>query len=198
VSDDDNHLFRQEMGDVMPLSKPSDRVLLNKVREQSPGLVVRRKAAQQEIAQDADGLTSEAYIPMVKPRDVLAFKREGVQNGVYKNLRLGKYTIDSRLDLHRLTVEQARQQMYQFIRDCVKHEIRCALITHGRGENREKPALLKSCTNQWLQQFEEVLAFHSAQPQHGGTGATYVMLRKSEKKRIENLERHHKGQKFRG
>jgi hypothetical protein len=44
---------------------------------------------------------------------------------------------------------------------------------------------------------DEVLAFHSAQPQHGGTGATYVMLRKSAEKRVENLERHHKGIKSR-
>lgn len=198
MTDDDSNLFRKQMGDVAPLSKSADRVPLQKTIEQTPGLELRRRAAQQEIAKDADGLTSEEYIPMVEPRDVLEFKREGVQYGVFKNLRQGKYHIDSRLDLHRLTVEQARQQVYQFIRDCLKHDIRCGLITHGRGENRDKPALLKSCTNQWLRQLDEVLAFHSAQPQHGGTGATYVMLRKNEQKRTENLERHHKGRKFRG
>lgn len=198
MCDDDSNLFREEMGDVVPRAKSAERVLLQKTVTQTPGLAVRRLAAERELASNADGLTSEEYIPMVKPRDVLEFKRDGVQHGVYKNLRLGKYPIDSRLDLHRLTVDQARQQVFQFIQDCVKHDIRCALITHGRGENREKPALLKSCTNQWLKQLDPVLAFHSAQPQHGGTGATYVMLRKSEKKRADNLERHHKGRKFRG
>ncbi|WP_461481499.1 DNA endonuclease SmrA [Porticoccus sp.] len=198
MTDDDSSLFREQMGDVTPLSKPADRVARQKTPEQTPGLELRRRAAQQEIARAADGLCSEEYIPMVKPRDVFEFKREGVQHGVFKNLRQGKYSIGSRLDLHRLTVEQARQQVYQFIRDCVKHDIRCGLITHGRGENRDKPALLKSCTNQWLRQLDAVLAFHSAQPQHGGTGATYVMLRKNEQKRTENLERHHKGRKFRG
>jgi hypothetical protein len=38
-----------------------------------------------------------------------------------------------------------------------------------------------------------VLAFHSAQPQHGGTGATYLLLRKSKEKSTENFERHQKG-----
>jgi len=198
VSDDDSELFRAEMGDVVPLKKSAQRVRRQKRVEQTPGLARRRLAAEADEIFDADGLCSEEYIPMVKPRDVLEFKRDGVQHGVYKNLRLGKYPIDSRLDLHRLTVEQARQAVFQFIRDCVRHDIRCALITHGRGENREKPALLKSCVNQWLRQLEAVLAFHSAQPQHGGTGATYVMLRKSEQKRTENLERHHKGRKSRG
>lgn len=198
MTDDDANLFREEMGDVTPLNKGAERVRLTHSTEQTPGLELRRRAAQMEFAHSADGLASEQYVPMVKPRDVLEFKREGVQHGVYKNLRQGKYAIDSRLDLHRLTVEQARQQVYRFIQDCVKHDIRCALITHGRGENREKPALLKSCTNHWLRQLDEVLAFHSAQPQHGGTGATYVMLRKNEQKRVENQERHHKGRKFRG
>jgi len=128
----------------------------------------------------------------VGPHDFLAFKRDGVQNGVYRKLRLGKYTIDARLDLHRMTVEQARLAVYQFIKDCMAQDIRCALITHGRGVGRERPALLKSCVAHWLPQFPEVLAIHSAQKHHGASGATYVLLRKSERKRQENWERQHK------
>ena len=154
---------------------------------------MRRRDAQQASQKNCDALSSEDHIVMVKPRDVLSFKRDGIQHGAFKNLRLGKYALDSRLDLHRLTVVQAQQQVFQFIQDCIKHDIRCALITHGRGENREKPALLKSCTNHWLQQLDSVLAFHSAQLQHGGTGSTYVLLRKSEKKSLDNRERHQKG-----
>ncbi|WP_438951314.1 DNA endonuclease SmrA [Porticoccus sp.] len=197
MTDDDDGIFRQQMKDVEPLKKAAERVPLKQSPMMTPGLESRRRAAEAAIGSDVDGLSSEAYILPVKPRDVLSFKRSGVQHGVFKNLRMGKYAVDSRLDLHRLTVEQARQQVYLFIQDCLKHDIRCALITHGRGDNREKPALLKSCTNHWLQQMDGVLAFHSAQPQHGGTGATYIMLRKSSRKRIENLERHHKGIKSR-
>ncbi len=193
VNDDDTKLFHEEMGDVQPLKKAVDRVHLKKSAEQIPGLAERRRAAQQDSPKDCNSLSSEEFILPVKPRDVLSFKRDGVQHGVFKNLRLGKYASDSRLDLHRLTVVQARQQVFQFIKDCVKHDIRCALITHGRGENRENPALLKSCTNQWLRQLDDVLAFHSAQPQHGGTGSTYVLLRKSAEKSLENWERHQKG-----
>ncbi len=193
MTDDDTKFFHEEMGDVKPLKKTADRAHLKKTVEQIPGLAIRRRDAQQVPPQNCDSLSSEEFIPPVKPRDVLSFKRDGVQHGVFKNLRLGKYASDSRLDLHRLTVVQAQQQVFQFIRDCIKHDIRCALITHGRGENREKPALLKSCTNQWLQQLDGVLAFHSAQPQHGGTGSTYVLLRKSVKKSEENWERHQKG-----
>jgi len=193
VNDDDSDFFQQEMGDVEPLKKPADRVHLKKTTEQIPGMEIRRKAAQQALAEGSHALASEEFIKQVKPRDVLSFKRDGVQHGVFKNLRLGKYSIDSRLDLHRMTVAQAQLQVSRFVNDCMKHDIRCALITHGRGENRENPALLKSCTNHWLQQMDEVLAFHSAQPQHGGTGATYLLLRKSKEKSVENFERHQKG-----
>ncbi|MEH6529040.1 MAG: DNA endonuclease SmrA, partial [Porticoccus sp.] len=190
VIDDDKKLFHEEMGDVEPLNKTADRVDLKKTAEKIPGLAVRRRDAQQVSQKNCDALSSEEYIVMVKPRDVLSFKRDGVQHGVFKNLRLGKYPLDFQLDLHRMTVVQARQQVFQFIRDCIKHNIRCALITHGRGENREKPALLKSCTNHWLQQLNDVLAFHSAQSQHGGTGSTYVLLRKTSEKSSEKRERH--------
>jgi DNA-nicking Smr family endonuclease len=133
------------------------------------------------------------YVQLVDPHDVLEFKRPGVQHGVYKNLRLGKYLIEARLDLHRLSVEQARTAVAQFARDCVDNSVRCALITHGKGVDRQpQPALLKSCIAHWLPQLEEVLAFHSAQRQHGGVGSTYVLLRKSEKKRQENFEKHSK------
>jgi hypothetical protein len=46
--------------------------------------------------------------------------------------------------------------------------------------------------DEWLPQFDAVLAFHSAQKQHGWVGATYVLLRKSEKKKLETWEMHNK------
>ena len=188
----DAALFRELMGDVTPL-KNSPRVTQARKADHTPGLQQRRRAAGQVLDKTSNHLAPEEFITPVKPRDVLDFKRDGVQHGVYKKLRLGKYQVDSRLDMHRLTVNQARNATAGFIRDCMAYQIRCCLITHGRGECREKPALLKSCVNHWLQQLEDVLAFHSAQPQHGGTGATYVLLRKSETKRQENKEKYSKG-----
>jgi hypothetical protein len=41
----------------------------------------------------------------------------------------------------------------------------------------------------WLPEFPQILAFHSAQGQHGGTGSVYIMLRKSDREKKENRER---------
>ncbi|MCQ3829027.1 DNA endonuclease SmrA [Microbulbifer elongatus] len=177
------------LGDVKPLS-PRQRHSAPKKSTKDPlNQRARREAATAQTYRELNPLGGE-YVEPVEPFDPIEFKRDGVQNGVYRNLRLGKYTVDARLDLHNHTVEMARSALYQFVRDCVEADVRCALVTHGKGEGRKTPAMLKSCVNAWLPQLDEVLAFHSAQKQHGGLGATYLLLRKSERKRQQNLEQH--------
>lgn len=189
---DEQNVFHQLMGDVTPLKQES-RVNLaaaDPVRERL-NILARREAATAQVQKNTNDLSGDYHEP-VDPNAILSFQRPGVQNGVFRSLRLGKYSIDARLDLHLHTVEAARSAVFSFVRDCMEHDVRCALITHGKGEGRKQPAVLKSCISHWLPQLEAVLAFHSAQKQHGGSGATYIMLRKSERKRQQNLEIHQK------
>lgn len=186
----DNDFFLQQMKGVKPI-KVEVTVDLKKSASAEEAMANRRKAAIAEFEKEKNFLSGE-YVEPVEPLAIIEFKRDGVQNGVYRNLRLGKYQIDARLDLHHMTIDQARRAVYQFVRDCMSHDIRCALITHGKGEGRNLPAQLKSCLNHWLPQFDDVLAFHSAQKHHGWVGATYVLLRKSDKKKLETWEMHHK------
>lgn len=189
MNNDDIDFF-QQMKDVKPI-KIEAKVTLAPSHVDNTNAEARRNAALAEIEKNKNFLSGE-YIEPVDPLAVIEFKRDGVQTGVYRNLRLGKYQIDARLDLHNMRIEQARHAVFQFIKDCMGNDIRCALITHGKGEGRELPAQLKSCIAHWLPQFDAVLAFHSAQKQHGWVGATYVLLRKSEKKKLENWELHNK------
>lgn len=188
---DERDAFLREMRDVKPI-KVAERVTLAKGEAGATVSIEQRRAAAVAEGRVEQNMLSGEHVPPVDPLDLLEFKRPGVQNGVYRKLRLGKYAVDARLDLHRMTVEQARRAVYQFVGDCMEQDIRCALITHGKGVGRAQPALLKSCVAHWLPQFEEVLAFHSAQQHHGGSGATYLLLRKSERKRQENWEQQHK------
>jgi len=181
--------FGALFGDVVEPLNGKGAAYVPKSAEVTPGVLARRKAAQLEMQADGNFLDPETVIPQVAALDPLAFSRPGVQHGVYKNLRLGKYEIQSRLDLHRHNVEQARKALWGFVDDCQKHGVRCALITHGKGEGRERPAVLKSCVNHWLKQFDEVLAFHSAQKIHGGMGATYVLIKKSSAARQNTSEK---------
>lgn len=175
--------FEQFLGaDVKPLKIKPRAELKRTATADEKAQALRRQLAQKELTQALDPLAGEP-VELLAPLDVMSFVRPGVQTGVFRSLRLGKYPIDARLDLHKLTAEQARAEVYQFIKDCVANEVRTALITHGKGEGRTDAALLKSCVNYWLPQLPEVLAFHTAQKQHGSYGATYVLLKKSERQK---------------
>lgn len=187
MEEKDRQLFRNLVGEVEPLKNNSGSPA-RPTSEKTPGMRFRRRAAEAITGTKSNGLDGEEWIVPVKPWDQLYFKRDGVQHGVFKKLRLGYYLVDARLDLHGMTVEEARQGLLDYVEECCAHHLRCVLIAHGRGEGREKPALLKSCINHWLRQMDAVLAFHSAQRQHGGSGATYVLLRKSHEKSEENRE----------
>ena len=188
----DDDLFVSEMSGVTPLKRePRERLF----KTESVDVAKRRQAAMQSDARSDNHLSDDG----VQPLDawyVLEFKRPGIQNGVYRKLRLGHYDIEARLDLHRFTVAEARTEIWSFFKEARRLGLRTLLITHGKGfGNKEKSGsgVLKGYSNRWLRDLEDVQAFHSAQPRHGGTGSVYVLLRKSEDKKRENRERFMKG-----
>jgi len=188
MSDDEEFLFHQEMSDVTPLQRDS-RVLRPASRADSDTLRKRREAAVSEQA-DTNILDEEGIEPL-DPWYVLDFKRPGVQNGVFRKLKQGRYETDARLNLHRMSVRRARQELFEFVEQAQSYGMRCVMLIHGKGQNSaeaEQASIIKGCVNHWLRQLETVQAFHSARPQHGGTGAAYVLLRKSEEQKIKNRE----------
>lgn len=191
---DDDNLFREEMADVTPL-KRQDRVRKRTAAPNTDSLAHRRAAAVRDDAADPNTLTDTNIAPL-DPWYVLSFKRPGVQNGVFRKLKQGRYEAQARLDLHRMTVERARREIFEFIQQSHHYGLRSVMVIHGKGEagtEHERASILKGCVDQWLRELEVVQAFHSAQPQHGGTGAAYVLLRKSEEKKRETREQFSKG-----
>jgi len=197
MSDDEESLFHDEMTDVVPLRRePRVRVAPNKSSRDS-SLQARREGAVLDRNNDGNILTEDGLaITPLDPWYVLEFKRPGVQNGVFRKLRQGRYEADARLDMHRMTAAIARKELYEFIKESYRLGIRSVMVIHGKGESkaeRERSSILKGCTDHWLRELDVVQAFHSAQPRHGGTGAVYVLLRKSEEKKRENREMFMKG-----
>ncbi len=189
---DDDKLFFEEMSGVSPLKRDA-RVAFTRqdLAAKDPSLDRRRAAAVTGPVIDRNILSQDGIEPL-EPWHVLEFKRPGIQNGVYRKLRQGRYEAEASLDLHRMTVAIARAELFQFIDDCHQLGLRSVLLIHGKGETpseRGKCSILKGCTNHWLRELDIVQAFHSARPQHGGTGAVYVLLRKSAEKKRENRER---------
>lgn len=182
---DDDKLFAEEMAGVKPLQKPA-RVALKKAAVDAPSFAARREAAQAKPG--VKNFLADNDVPLLDPYYMVDFRREGVQHGVYRKLKQARYEAEARLDLHKMSVARARQQVFEFIRDAMSMDLRSLIIVHGRG-NHSGVALLKSHVAHWLPQIDDVQAFCSAQPQHGGAGAVYVLLRKSERKKQENRDR---------
>lgn len=189
MNEDEEFLFQQEMEGVKPLRRDA-RVSRTRTQADELALERRRQAAVADSS-DPNFLADDGIEPL-DPWYVLDFKRPGVQNGVFRKLKQGRYEADARLNLHRMSVERARRELFEFIQQAQDFGMRCVQVVHGKGENsgeREHSSIIKGCVNHWLQQLETVQAFHSAPVRLGGTGAVLVLLRKSEEQKEKNRER---------
>jgi DNA-nicking Smr family endonuclease len=169
-SAEDIALFREHVGVVRPLEQ--DRV--EQPRARVPARPRRPVTGREPAAGDA---FSDAWdAGTVNPGDMLFFARPGIQQRILQRLRRGQLEARAELDLHGMTSTTARQALVDFIEHCSEQRIRCVRIIHGKGSGTAAP-VLKNRMNSWLRQHHTVLAFSSAPPRHGGTGALYVLLR---------------------
>ncbi|MBN2061101.1 MAG: Smr/MutS family protein [Deltaproteobacteria bacterium] len=106
----------------------------------------------------------------------------GVSRKIMKRLKQGHIPIQDYIDLHGLTQQKAEIEVRNFLINSSKRGLRCVLIVHGRGLNSpDSIPVLKERLPTWLNRGPArkiVLAFASARPYDGGTGAIYVLLRK--------------------
>jgi len=115
--------------------------------------------------------------PSVRAEETLLYLPPGFQSKNIQKLKNGHYPIDARLDLHGLTVNEARETLASFVASMLSSQKICALIIHGKGKYQaHTQPILKNQINNWLRQLDEVVAFCSALPSDGGTGAIYLLL----------------------
>lgn len=182
MNSDDKALFLDAMEDVTPLKHPAQWL--------KP--VASRPQPQRDTLQ-LDNFLTVGFLDIVPLAEPLLFKREGLQSGVLDKLRHGKYDRQASLSLRQQPVEQCRQQLFAFIQHACGDGLRNLLIVHGKGRDDTSHAnIVRSYLARWLPEFDSVQAFCSALPQHGGSGACYVSLKKSAAARLENRERHAK------
>ncbi|MBA3028150.1 MAG: DNA mismatch repair protein MutS [Desulfobacteraceae bacterium] len=111
---------------------------------------------------------------------------EGTEHQVHpeisRKLHRGKFSIQAHIDLHGMTVLEARAQFDDFLTRSIANNLRTLLVIHGRGLSSSKEPVLKSKVYEWLTKGpwrKYVIAFSSARSVDGGPGATYILLRKS-------------------
>ena len=87
------------------------------------------------------------------------------------------------VDLHGMLKDEAKTELESFLSRSRQQRKRCVLVVHGRGlHSKDQVPVLKEALKRWMHtaRFARyVLAFSSSRPHDGGTGAIYVLLKKS-------------------
>ncbi len=170
--DDDSSLFRLATRDVRPLT-PSSRIEANP-RKPEPH-------ARSREADDLEVLREMLLDPdpeWLEHGETLQYRVPGVQDGVLRRLRRGHYRVERDLDLHGLNRHQAQLAVVRFLAECQQRDVRCVRIVHGKGNGSPNSGpVIKRLLDGWLRKRRDVLAYCSARPVDGGTGAVYVLLR---------------------
>jgi len=173
--DDDADLFRRHMADAKPL-RPRERVPAHRPKVSARARFARqdeREALRESLAADIDATETGAG-------ESLRFHRPSVGQRTMRKLARGNFSVQGEIDLHGMTVPEARHALHVFIGDCDLRGYTCIRVVHGKGlGSGYRGPILKGKVNKWLRRWDPVLAFVSTRQVDGGTGAVYVLLRKS-------------------
>ena len=171
LDDNEARLFREAMSDVKPLRQKSDAA----TPRRGPGRA--RFARAHRLGVLDDSLYASAIDPFVASEEDLSFKRPGVPDNVLRKLRRGEYRVSGELDLHGLTVDQAKHALRAFLAAALARRAACVRIIHGKGlRSGHHGPVLKGFVSGVLKRAPAVIAYVSARPVDGGTGALYVLL----------------------
>lgn len=169
--DDDARLFREAVRDVKPLTH--ERPAL---RPRGPVPRARFTRADRHAVL-RESLAGGSDDPVSAAGDELAFHRAGLQSPVLRKLRRGQYRVQAELDLHGLSVVEAKHALREFLAEALHRRMRCVRIVHGKGlRSGHRGPVLKSAVSGMLRRTAAVVAYVSARPVDGGTGAVYVLL----------------------
>lgn len=170
---DEGVLFRRLMADAKRLE--TDRAPPAQRRTRPKATFARRD--RHEVLRESlegDPVSGEA-----EAGDYLQFRHASVSRAMIRRLARGRFSRQAELDLHGLTTAEAREELGRFIAECVDRGLTCVRVIHGKGRGSGQAGpVLKRLADQWLRRCRAVLAFVTARPVDGGSGALYVLLRR--------------------
>lgn len=97
---------------------------------------------------------------------------------IQKQVRVRTVCIESRLDLHGMTRQEAFLTLQRFVLGAQQRRYDWILVITGKGE-AQNPHTLRNLLPIWLEQLPQVTGYASAKQRDGGSGAFYVRIRKS-------------------
>lgn len=169
---DDGRLFRDAIGHVRPLKTT------HAARPTRPQRAPEPVQSQLDEARVRDELLTHPFDPaLIEAGDEITYLKAGQQQRLLQRLRRGQFSVRAEIDLHEMSSAVARDAIRLFLDDCRREGELCVRIVHGKGlRSKAHGPVLKRLTDSMLRQRADVLAFTSARPAQGGTGAVVVLL----------------------
>lgn len=171
-SDEDSELFRRLVGDAKRLKSDT-----------APPHPRRLPARAQFARRDRDEMRRESVASNAPDDDadgeeLQRYRHPSVARTTMRRLARGGLPIQAEIDLHGLNESAARAELQRFIADCASRGYRCVRVVHGKGHRSGRAGpVLKRMVGHCLRRLPPVLAFAPTRAEHGGSGATYVLLR---------------------
>jgi DNA-nicking Smr family endonuclease len=171
-SADDARLFRDAIGRVRPLKHDDD------APPQRPAPKPHAAQAERDEASVRDELLVHDIDPaQIEVGDEIHYLKSGQPARVLKQLRRGHFSVRAEIDLHEMTLAVARDAVRDFLDESIARGDYCVRIVHGKGlRSRGDGPVLKRMTATLLARRKDVIAYASARPAQGGTGAVVVLL----------------------
>lgn len=163
---DEQILFRKTVADAKPIYQ--DTVIPFKPRRKVMTLC-SRYLLQEPV--DTSFYFSDEYQTLLNSNGPTSYIRSDTSPYEVKKLRRGDYTPELFLDLHGLTQAEAKKELGSLIIACGLEQVHCACVMHGYGKH-----ILKYQTPLWLAQHPDVLCFHQAPKNFGGSAALLVLI----------------------
>jgi DNA-nicking Smr family endonuclease len=168
---DEARLFQDAVRGVRPLRQRSAAPRPPRVRPHARFTRADRTAVLRE------SLDTTGADPELAGGEELVFHRPQVQPAVLRKLHRGEYRVQREIDLHGLTVAEAKLALRQFLVAALEQQVRCVRVIHGKGlRSGPRGPVLKATVNAVLRHTGAVLAYVSARQVDGGTGAVHVLL----------------------
>ena len=109
--------------------------------------------------------------------DISQYRRDDVPERTLKRLRRGLFAVQDELDLHGLVAASAESSLRRFLQEARDHDLRCLRLITGKGlHSKQDEPVLRPLVEGLLRRRADVLAYASAPPAQGGTGALLVLL----------------------
>jgi DNA-nicking Smr family endonuclease len=172
VTDDDSRLFREAIGEVRAFDPVAAAPSQNKPAPHP------HKFDADEAAVPGELLEMSFDPAWMEVGEELSFLQDGYPPKLLRQLKRGQYSIQDDIDLHQMNAAAAQASIVLFLAAARRAGIRCVRIIHGKGlRSRAAGPVLKGLTDRTLRRRDDVIAFASARPSMGGTGAVVVLLK---------------------